>query len=91
MHYSFRFLTLFASVVHTRVLLRIWDCFFLDGSIILFKITLGMLKLNEQSLQQLQNSAEIFNSLSDIPSQLQDIENLFKVLKFAILEKYSNV
>lgn len=67
-------------MVHTRVLLRIWDCFFLDGSIILFKITLGMLKINEQSLQQLQNSAEIFNSLSDIPSQLQDIESLLKVI-----------
>lgn len=67
-------------MVHTRVLLRIWDCFFLDGSITLFKITLGMLKINEQSLQQLQNSAEIFNSLSDIPSQLQDIESLLKVI-----------
>lgn len=39
-----------------------------------------MLKINEQSLQQLQNSAEIFNSLSDIPSQLQDIESLLKVI-----------
>ncbi|XP_026472508.1 small G protein signaling modulator 3-like isoform X1 [Ctenocephalides felis] len=83
------FLTLFASVVHTRVLLRIWDCFFLDGSIILFKITLGMLKINEQSLQQLQNSAEIFNSLSDIPSQLQDIESLLKV-SFDITNSLTN-
>lgn len=39
------FLTLFASVIHIKILLRIWDLFFFDGSIILFQITLGMLKL----------------------------------------------
>ena len=39
------FLTLFASVVHMRVLLRIWDLFFYDGSIVLFQAAVAMLKL----------------------------------------------
>lgn len=39
------FLTLFASVVHMKILLRLWDLFFCDGSIVLFQITLGMLKI----------------------------------------------
>lgn len=39
------FLTLFANVVNMRLLLRIWDMFFLDGSIVLFQITLAMLKI----------------------------------------------
>jgi len=39
------FLTLFASVVHMKILLRIWDMFLFDGSIVLFQITLGMLKI----------------------------------------------
>ena len=39
------FLTVFASVVHTRVLLKLWDLFFYEGSIILFQMTLGMLKM----------------------------------------------
>lgn len=39
------FLTIFASVVHMKILLRIWDLFFFDGSIVLFQVTLGMLKL----------------------------------------------
>jgi len=39
------FLTIFASVVHTRILLRLWDLFFYEGSTILFQVTLGMLKL----------------------------------------------
>lgn len=39
------FLTIFASVVHTRVLLKIWDVLFYEGSIVLFLITLATLKL----------------------------------------------
>lgn len=39
------FLTAFASVVHMKVLLRVWDLFFYEGSIVLFQITLGMLKM----------------------------------------------
>lgn len=39
------FLTLFASVVHMKVLLRLWDLFFYNGSTVIFQITMGMLKL----------------------------------------------
>ncbi|XP_076366122.1 small G protein signaling modulator 3 homolog isoform X2 [Tachypleus tridentatus] len=71
------FLTIFASVVHTKILLRIWDLFFLEGSIVLFQITLGMLKLKESELKQLENSAQIFNALSDIPGEIEDVDELF--------------
>ena len=39
------FLTAFASVVHMKVLLRVWDLFFYEGSVVLFQMTLGMLKM----------------------------------------------
>ena len=39
------FLTVFSSVVHVRVLLRIWDLFFYEGSVVLFQVTLAMFKL----------------------------------------------
>lgn len=39
------FLTSFASVVDIRLLLRIWDLLFYQGSLVLFQITLGMLKI----------------------------------------------
>ncbi|KAK6639092.1 Small G protein signaling modulator 3 [Polyplax serrata] len=73
------FLTLFASVVHMKILLRVWDLFFCDGSIMLFQITLGMLKLKEPVLIQSENSAQIFNLLSDIPGDIEDIELLLDV------------
>lgn len=68
------FLTLFANVVHMKILVRIWDWFFYDGSIVLFQLTLGMLKLKETGLQNLENSAQIFNSLSDIPGEVDDVQ-----------------
>ncbi|XP_062058792.1 small G protein signaling modulator 3 isoform X1 [Lepus europaeus] len=70
------FLTAFASVVHIRLLLRIWDLFFYEGSLVLFQTTLGMLRLKEEELIQSENSASIFNTLSDIPSQIHDAELL---------------
>ncbi|EDS34333.1 GTPase-activating protein gyp2 [Culex quinquefasciatus] len=73
------FLTLFASVVHMKILLRIWDWFFYDGSIVLFQLTLGLLKIKEPSLENLENSAQIFNSLSDIPGDIDDVEHLFAI------------
>jgi small G protein signaling modulator 3 len=73
------FLTLFASVVHMKILLRLWDFFFCDGSIVLFQLTLGMIKLKESSLNKLENSAQIFNALSDIPGEIEDIDALLKV------------
>lgn len=73
------FLTLFASVVHMKILLRIWDLFLFDGSIILFKITLGMLKLRENEIKKLINSAQIFNALSDIPGDIYNVDELFDI------------
>lgn len=73
------FLTLFSSAVHIRILLRIWDWFFYDGSIVLFQLTLGMLKIKEPLFKNLENSAQIFNLLSDIPGDIQDVEYLFQV------------
>lgn len=44
----------------------------------MFQITLGMLKLKEPYFQNLENSAQIFNSLSDIPGDIDDVDTLFE-------------
>lgn len=38
-----------------------------------------MLKLKEPQLKGLENSAQIFNSLSDIPSSIDDVDALFEI------------
>lgn len=45
----------------------------------MFQLTLGMLKLKEPQLKGLENSAQIFNSLSDIPSSIDDVDALFEI------------
>nr|XP_006821156.1 PREDICTED: small G protein signaling modulator 3 homolog [Saccoglossus kowalevskii] len=52
------FLTAFASVVHMKVLLRLWDLFFFEGSVVLFQITLGMLKMK--------SAMKVSSSLTDV-------------------------
>lgn len=84
------FLTLFASVVHMKILLRIWDLFFFDGSLVLFQVTLGMLKIKEPELKGLENSAQIFNALSDIPGDIDDVDLLLDV-SFRVASSLSEV
>lgn len=40
---------------------------------------MGLLKIKEKDLKDLENSAQIFNALSDIPGEIDDVENLFQV------------
>ncbi|XP_050546221.1 small G protein signaling modulator 3 homolog isoform X2 [Daktulosphaira vitifoliae] len=73
------FLTLFSNVVNFKVLLRIWDLLFYEGSIILFQITIGLLKSKETILKTLDNSADIFNALSNIPGNINSVKDLFYI------------
>ncbi|XP_037091699.1 small G protein signaling modulator 3 homolog [Pollicipes pollicipes] len=73
------FLTVFASVLHVRILLRVWDLFFYHGAIVIFQVALGMLRMRESELCKLDNSADIFNALSDIPGTIDDVEALLEV------------
>lgn len=61
------FLTLYSNVFHRKLIFHLWDYFFLYGSMILFQIGLIILKQYEEQFLQLQNSAEIFNFLCEIP------------------------
>ena len=63
------FLTLYPSVLHVRLIMRIWDLFLFDGSKILFQVAIGLLKMYEDELLSADNSAEIFNTLSTIPAR----------------------
>lgn len=39
------FVTLFANVVHVKILLRIWDLLFAEGGVVMFKVILALIKL----------------------------------------------
>lgn len=72
------FLTIFSNVLHIRILLRIWDLFFYDGSTAIFQITLALLKLNELAILSADSSSQIFQILTDIPGEVCDIDLLIE-------------
>ncbi len=73
------FLTVFSNVFHIKILLRVWDLFFYEGSVAIFQITLAMLKLNETAILSADNSSEIFTVLSELPSKIYDIDVLIEM------------
>ncbi|KAF6032031.1 SGSM3 [Bugula neritina] len=72
------FLTLFAGVLHPRIHLRVLDLFFYHGSVVLFQLTLGMLKLREKQVGTMKSSSQIFNFLADLPSTIDDVDELIE-------------
>ena len=44
------FLTLFTSALHIKLTVRVWDKLFHEGTTIIFKVALAMLKLSEEAL-----------------------------------------
>lgn len=44
-----------------------------------------MLKMKEPQIKQLENAAQIFNALADIPGEVDDVEKLLEVRQFVVL------
>ncbi|CAG2112660.1 unnamed protein product, partial [Medioppia subpectinata] len=74
------FSALFAAFIpETRTLLHLWDLYFYFGSIVLFQITLGLLVCHNHSICEDKDSANVFNSLSDLPSNIKDLSSLLLI------------
>ncbi|XP_028935119.1 small G protein signaling modulator 3 isoform X2 [Ornithorhynchus anatinus] len=71
------FLTAFASVVHIKLLLRIWDLFFYQGSLVLFQTTLGMLRMKMEDAEALLGEAmRLAGSLTQVAVETQRRKHL---------------
>ena len=55
------------------------NCYHANNS----QIALGMLKLHEEALLAADNSAQIFNILSTIPSKIDDVDVLLEAMRDA--------
>ena len=85
------FLTMFSSVLHVKLLVRLWDLVLFDGSRVLFQTALAMLKLSEAKFEEdggggegggetLDNSAAVFNLLSTLPALAVDVDALMDAM-----------
>ncbi|XP_008212411.1 growth hormone-regulated TBC protein 1-A [Nasonia vitripennis] len=79
------FICLFAEVLPTETTLRIWDCLFYEGSKIVFRVALTLIKRNRENLLACQDFTELAECFKEITKdsivlQCHDfMQSIFKV------------
>ncbi|GAA5921296.1 hypothetical protein JCM3775_002980 [Rhodotorula graminis] len=73
------FLSLFTDSLPIQTLLRVWDLFFIHGTIFLFRIALAILKLHEADLLECDSAASLYALLGQLPAGLWNADRLLKV------------
>ena len=77
MYLSSWFISLFARTLDFSIVLRVYDCFFLEGYKIIYRIGLAILKLNEPKFSKVKKG-EVIPLLYKCNEDL-DVEELLKV------------
>ncbi|XP_070532157.1 uncharacterized protein [Ptychodera flava] len=73
------FMSIFFDSVPFQTLLRIWDCFFLEGPIVLFRFSLAIMKIHENKLLQECDTISIMRQMKSIAKLSFDVEGLVQV------------
>ncbi|BGO89926.1 hypothetical protein NBRC10512_006451 [Rhodotorula toruloides] len=73
------FLSLFTDCLPIQTLLRVWDLFFIHGTIFLFRVALAILKLHEAELLACDSAASLYALLGHLPAGLWNADRLLKV------------
>lgn len=73
------FLAIFFDSVPFETLLRIWDCFLLEGPKVLFRFSLAILKMHEEVLLTKQDTVSIMRQLKATARLCYDVDTLIKV------------
>lgn len=81
------FLSLFIDALPFEVLIRIWDCFLIEGDKVLFRYACALFKMHQKILMEQQDSISFFRHLKYAVKNTFDIEGLNKVNIFCF--KYS--
>jgi TBC1 domain family member 2B len=74
------FLAIFIDSVPFETLLRLWDCFLLEGSKVLFRFALALLIIHRESILARTDTISIIKQIKESTKNLIDIDSLFKVL-----------
>ncbi|GAA5950044.1 hypothetical protein JCM3765_004174 [Sporobolomyces pararoseus] len=73
------FLSLFTDVLPIQTLLRVWDLFFIHGTVLLFRVALSILKLHESDLLACDSAAGLYGLLGSLPGHIYHADKLLKV------------
>ncbi|CAF4134934.1 unnamed protein product, partial [Rotaria sp. Silwood2] len=73
------FMAIFIESVPFETLLRIWDCFLLEGAKVLFRFALAILIINRESILTKTDTISMMKQIKDSTKHLIDVESLFKI------------
>eukprot|EP00164_Ancoracysta_twista_P005342 GFYU01007305.1.p1 GENE.GFYU01007305.1~~GFYU01007305.1.p1 ORF type:complete len:424 (-),score=137.17 GFYU01007305.1:143-1414(-) len=73
------FLCLYVNTLPVETTLRVWDSLFFEGSKILFRVGLAIMKLNEKALLATEDIGEVIQLLKSLPRSVVDCEALMKM------------
>ena len=73
------FMAIFIDSVPFETLLRIWDCFLLEGAKVLFRFAVAILIINRESILTRTDTISMMKQIKDSTKNLIDVESLFKV------------
>ncbi|XP_065840731.1 growth hormone-regulated TBC protein 1-like [Oscarella lobularis] len=80
------FICLFVDVLHAETLLRVWDCLFNEGSVILFRVALTLLIQSEKEILACEDLNEILTAYKKIGNKTFDC-HAFTLSLFQLPEK----
>ncbi|GJJ72248.1 small G protein signaling modulator 3 [Entomortierella parvispora] len=84
------FLTLFTDCLPVETLLRVWDVFFVEGSmLVVFKVALAILWMNEKEIMKCRNGAAVYCFMKQMTLSMYQADKLLKVA-FVTLKSYIN-
>ncbi|KAL3073337.1 hypothetical protein niasHT_038694 [Heterodera trifolii] len=72
-------ITLLASVLSPRLLLRVWDHLFIFGSTTVFRTILALLKLADGTFVPSSNASNLLNQILRIPSSIERPDDLLEM------------
>ena len=79
MYASQWFFTLYTNCLPFELLVRIFDCYLLEGEKIIYRIGLAILKSNETELLKRKHFEEFMESLRNCTKNIKDIDQFLKM------------
>ena len=74
------FLCIYADLMPSGTTVRVWDSFFLHGTLILFRVAVGIIELFERDFEEKTVEFAV-SSFQTMPSKIYDHKALFKIVR----------
>ncbi|EPQ31674.1 uncharacterized protein PFL1_01007 [Pseudozyma flocculosa PF-1] len=73
------FLSLYTDCLPVETLFRVWDVMFVEGMVILFRVAVAILKMNEAELLATTSAAAFYGQVHSMTSRLFSVDRLIKL------------